>query len=88
MSALDLAHHLRAQLEALGMTITEASARSGISRQTWHRLLQADIDEAKLSTLVKVANVLETHVLTLLTVYFQRKPIEQYATRQEHLRLH
>ena len=50
MSALDLAHHLRAQLEALGMTITEASARSGISRQTWHRLLQADIDEAKLST--------------------------------------
>ena len=88
MSALDLAHHLREQLETLGMTITEASARSGISRQTWHRLLQADIDEAKLSTLVKVANVLETHVLTLLTVYFQRKPIEQYATRQEHLRLH
>jgi transcriptional regulator with XRE-family HTH domain len=88
MSALDLAHHLRAQLEALGMTITEASARSGISRQTWHRLLQADIDEAKLSTLVKVANVLETHVLTLLTVYFQRKPIEQYATLQEHLHLH
>ena len=88
MSALDLAHHLRAQLEALGMTITEASARSGISRQTWHRLLQADIDEAKLSTLVKVANVLETHVLTLLTVYFQRKPIEQYATRQERLHLH
>ena len=88
MSALDLAHHLRAQLEALGMTITEASARSGISRQTWHRLLQADIDEAKLSTLVKVANVLETHVITLLTVYFQRKPIEQYATLQEHLHLH
>ena len=88
MSALDLTHHLRAQLEALGMTITEASARSGISRQTWHRLLQADIDEAKLSTLVKVANVLETHVLTLLTVYFQRKPIEQYATLQEHLHLH
>lgn len=88
MSALDLAHHLREQLETLGMTITEASARSGISRQTWHRLLQADIDEAKLSTLVKVANVLETHVLTLLTVYFQRKPIEQYATRQERLHLH
>ena len=88
MSALDLAHHLREQLETLGMTITEASARSGISRQTWHRLLQADIDEAKLSTLVKVANVLETHVLTLLTVYFQRKPIEQYATLQEHLHLH
>ena len=88
MSALDLAHHLREQLETLGMTITEASARSGISRQTWHRLLQADIDEAKLSTLIKVANVLETHVLTLLTVYFQRKPIEQYATRQKHLHLH
>ena len=88
MSALDLAYHLREQLETLGMTITEASARSGISRQTWHRLLQADIDEAKLSTLVKVANVLETHVLTLLTVYFQRKPIEQYATRQERLHLH
>ena len=88
MSALDLAHHLREQLEALGMTITEASARSGISRQTWHRLLQADIDEAKLSTLVKVGNVLETHVLTLLTVYIQRKPIEQYATRQERLHLH
>lgn len=88
MSALDLAHHLREQLGTLGMTITEASVRSGISRQTWHRLLQADIDEAKLSTLVKVANVLETHVITLLTVYFQRKPIEQYATRQEHLHLH
>ncbi|QTR49449.1 helix-turn-helix domain-containing protein [Candidatus Thiothrix anitrata] len=88
MSALDLAHHLREQLAVLGMTVTEASARSGISRQTWHRLLQADIDEARLSTLVKVANVLETHVITLLTIYFQRKPIEQYATQQGYLHLH
>ena len=72
MSALDLAHYLRNQLDTLGITVTEASARSGISRQTWHKLLQADIDEAKLSTLINVANVLETPVITLLTVYFQR----------------
>ena len=88
MSALDLANYLRNQLDSLGITVTEAAIRSSISRQTWYRLLHADIDEARLSTLVKVADVLETHVLTLLTVYFQKRPIEHYVAQHEPLRLH
>ncbi|OQX07775.1 MAG: hypothetical protein BWK73_27145 [Thiothrix lacustris] len=70
MSALDLADYLRLRLRALQMTTTEAAKRSGISRQTWHKLLRAEIGEARLSTLTQVADTLETHPLSMLRIFF------------------
>lgn len=70
MSAFEVADYLRLRLRTMGMTTTEAARRSGISRQTWHKLLRADISEARLSTLVQVAETLETHPLSMLRIYF------------------
>lgn len=70
MSAFEVADYLRLRLRTLRLTTTEAARRSGISRQTWHKLLRADISEARLSTLVKVAETLEAHPLSMLRIYF------------------
>lgn len=70
MSAFELADYLRLRLRTMDLTTTEAARRSGISRQTWHKLLRADISEARLSTLVQVAETLETHPLSMLRIYF------------------
>ena len=73
MSAIDLAHYIRERLNTLGMTTTAAADYSGISRQTWHKLLRADIHEAKLSTVTQVAQTLDIHPLSLLRIYFHGK---------------
>jgi hypothetical protein len=77
MSALDLAEYLRLRLRALRLTTTEAAKRSGISRQTWHKLLRAEIGEARLSTLIQVADTLETHPLSMLRIFFNGRELSQ-----------
>ncbi len=77
MSAFDVADYLRVRLRALDLTTTEAARRSGISRQTWHKLLRADISEARLSTLTQVADTLETHPLSMLRIYFSGREQRQ-----------
>lgn len=69
MSASDLADYLRKRLDILRLSIKDAAQRSGVSRQSWHKLLNADVDEARLSTLTKVADVLETHAVHLVRLY-------------------
>lgn len=73
MSSADLAGYIRRRLKTLGLTTVAAAEHSGISRQTWHKLLRAEVDEARLSTLVKVAGTLDTHPLNMLRVYFHGK---------------
>lgn len=73
MSSLELAHYMQKRMDTLGLTITDASRQSGISRQTWYKLIQADIREAKLNTLIKVASALKTTPVHLMDIYFQKK---------------
>lgn len=72
MSAIDLAKYVQHRMDTMNLSITGAAKTSGISRQTWHKLRQADIKEAKLSTLVKVAAALKTTPFTLVNLYFQK----------------
>lgn len=81
MSAIDLAHYIRERLNTLGMTTTAAADYSGISRQTWHKLLRADIHEAKLSTVTQVAQTLDIHPLSLLRIYFHGKNLPSIAVQ-------
>ena len=86
MSALDLAEYLRLRLRALRLTTTEAAKRSGISRQTWHKLLRAEIGEARLSTLIQVADTLETHPLSMMRIFFNGREVTQVAHRTGDIR--
>ncbi|MGB3917887.1 MAG: NBR1-Ig-like domain-containing protein [Thiothrix litoralis] len=86
MSALDLAEYLRLRLRALRMTTTEAAKRSGISRQTWHKMLRAEIGEARLSTVIQIADTLETHPLSMLRIFFNGREVSQAAHRDGDIR--
>ncbi|MDQ5770300.1 NBR1-Ig-like domain-containing protein [Thiothrix subterranea] len=81
MSAQDLAKYIKNRLTALNMTMVAAAERSKISRQTWHKLLNADIDEARLSTLMKVAETLQTHPLSMLRIYFHGKQLSHFSAQ-------
>ena len=80
MSAQELANYLKQRLQELNMTTSAAAKQSNVSRQTWHKLLRAEINEAKLSTLIQVAETLETHPLSMMRIYFQEKPAEDNTT--------
>lgn len=72
MSAEDLALFLRKKMGEQCTTNTEMVRRTGISRRTWYRLLNSDIEEAKLSTLIKLANALNVSVTQIVQIYFSR----------------
>lgn len=71
MSATDLANYMQKRMKTLDLTTISAVKRSGISRQTWYKLKHANIKEIKLSTLIKVANTLQTTPVQLLDIYFR-----------------
>lgn len=71
MPATELATFLRARMEELVLSNSEVAKRANLSRQTWHKLLNEKIGEAKLSTLIRLAGALEIHPMTLLQTYFQ-----------------
>ena len=87
MSAHTLAKFLRDRMEELALTNSDVARRANISRQTWYRLLNADIDEARLNTLEKIANALDTHVMSLLRLHFtQHKSTQsQQGTEKDQL---
>ena len=70
MSAKDLANYLEQRVAMLGLSKSEAARRADISRQTWYRLLSADVNDAKLSTMVRLAEALDTTPMQLLRLYF------------------
>lgn len=70
MSSKDLADYLGQRVARLGLSKSEVARRADISRQTWYRLLSADITDAKLSTMIRLAEALETTPMHLLRLYF------------------
>ncbi|MBU0655826.1 MAG: helix-turn-helix transcriptional regulator [Gammaproteobacteria bacterium] len=71
MSSIDFANYLKNRMATLNMGPTKAAERSGLTRQAWHKLLNADVGEAKISTLCKLAKALHTTPEYLLHIYYQ-----------------
>lgn len=76
MSKIDLAKVLQERISQLKLSKIEVAKGAGISRQTLYKLLNADIDEAKLSTIVKLSKVLQLHPMDLLRIYFNRMSLK------------
>lgn len=70
MSGLEFAEYVKNRMKTMNLSVASAAERSGVSRQTWHKLKRADIKEAKVSTIIKVAQTLETTPPELLNIYF------------------
>jgi transcriptional regulator with XRE-family HTH domain len=77
MSAMDLSNYLRQQMVQLGLSNTDVASRANISRLTWYRLLNGDIAEAKISTLVGIAKALNLHLYQLLSTRFDKKGLQR-----------
>ena len=73
MSAKDLANYLEQRVAMLGLSKSEAARRADISRQTWYRLFSADVTDAKLSTMVSLAEALETTPCIYYALFWGRK---------------
>lgn len=77
MSAEDLARFLRRRMGEMKLTNSDVAARANIARQSWYRLLNAEIEEAKLSTLVRLAEALGVSVMVLLQLYYRGRPLRE-----------
>lgn len=69
MSSKVMSAFLLQRMRALGFSNAALASRVGISRQTWYNILNADIKEIKLSTLINLAEVLEVRPVQLLDLY-------------------
>lgn len=72
MAALDLADYLRQQMEKSGISVTELARRSKLSRQSIYNMLNAELEQARLTTFIQLANALRIHPLDLMRVFFSR----------------
>jgi DNA-binding XRE family transcriptional regulator len=80
MSALDLANFLNTRAKELHLSATTISKTVGISRQTWYRLLNADIQQARIETLMRVAEVLQVNLMELSSLYTNQLTRSQKAS--------
>ncbi len=77
MSAKHFSDFIAKRLKELGLSVSDLSKQAGISRATWYRFLNAEIEEAKLSTLIRLAEVLQVTPHRLLRTYFHGKSLRQ-----------
>ncbi|MBO1927568.1 helix-turn-helix domain-containing protein [Thiomicrorhabdus sp. 6S2-11] len=70
MSKFDLAHLLKDLVVQTGLSKKALAEQAKISRQSLYNLLNGDISEVKVSTLVNLASALRVHPLELLRPYF------------------
>lgn len=80
MSKLDLADFLSHQIKKTNINRSQLAKQAKISRQTLYKLLNAEIEEAKLSTLVKLSHALQLHPLDLMQVFFNASQLNTNKT--------
>ena len=80
MSKLDLADLLSYQIEKININRSQLAKKAGISRQTLYKLLNAEIEEAKLSTLVKLSHALQLPPIDVMKVFFNSSSLQTNKT--------
>jgi len=79
MSVHDLSDFLRERAKALNLSAKVIVQKAGISRQTWYRLINAQVKKARLETLERVANVLQVSLVELSYLYTKQQQLQQEA---------
>lgn len=78
---------LQQLITAKGISKKQLAQSCGISRATLYNILQGNVAEARLSTLIKLAAALDTHPLELLKPYFSQslseRKLTQYTKKQD-----
>lgn len=71
MSNREISAFLKAKQKRSKLGVKEITTRAGIARQTWYKIVNGDIKEAKLSTILRLSRALQIHPNELLDIYFR-----------------
>lgn len=77
MSAIDLSSFLRERTTSLGLSAMDVVKKTGISRQTWYRLVNGNVKKLRLDTLECVADVLQVNAVELSYLYAKKQNLQQ-----------
>lgn len=72
MASTDLSEYVKKHLEKSGMSLAEFARRAKLSRQSVYNILNSELEQARLSTFIQIANALKIHPMDLLRVFFSR----------------
>lgn len=71
MTKMHLVSYLNQLVDACSESKSQLAARAGLSRAGFYKLLNGDVEEARMSTLIKLAYALDVHPLDLFRRYFR-----------------
>lgn len=83
MVAMRFSTSLNELIEQSNLTKTQLAERAGISRASLYNLLNGDVAESKLSTIIRLSSALGVHPLDIMHPYFKHGMRSRFATTQE-----
>jgi transcriptional regulator with XRE-family HTH domain len=72
---MELSYFLKKRAKMLGLSVTTLSKISGVSRSTWHRLINADIKQPRVKTLLCLSCALQVNYAELFLLCSNKKRI-------------
>ena len=72
MTTTSFANYIREHIEKQELNISSTAVRAKISRQALHKILNGDIKQARLTTLIQLSHALNLHPLEFFRKYFER----------------
>jgi len=78
----DFDTYVRQRSKELGLSLTAVAKKSDISRPNLYKLLSGSAENARISTLVRLANALQTHPLILIQQMFEQHKFVAYNKNQ------
>lgn len=83
MKTQGFSNYLRKSIDKQQLTIKETAEKAGISRQNLHKILNGDIAQAKLTTLIQLAHALNKHPLDLFRAYLNHTDFPAINTKEQ-----
>ncbi|MCK5121200.1 MAG: helix-turn-helix domain-containing protein [Methylococcales bacterium] len=80
MSSYEFSEYVKHRTTSLGLNISELARRTGISRQALYSLLDGTTGQAKISTLIALAQALQVHPLVLFRHLLHQLDLPKWST--------
>jgi transcriptional regulator with XRE-family HTH domain len=82
MQKEEFAKYIRVRAKELGLSITKLALQTGISRQSLYDLFSGTTEQAKLSTIINLANTLQVHPIYLFRHLLDQMESPRYGSPQ------
>ncbi len=82
MQKEEFAKYIRVRAKELGLSITKLAQQTGISRQSLYDLFSGTTEQAKLSTIINLANTLQVHPIYLFRHLLDQMESPRYGSLQ------